>query len=447
MQALQNKSWFPYAILFPLVVLLIYVAVFGVDIPFYDPWTTMPVFVSKFYSGTLTLSDLFSQNNEHRTVIPWLIQVPLALLTGWNTKIEMGVQMTFAVATFFLIRQQLYLSWKQLDIKPSNGLLLMISVLVFSLSQWENWLNGEQLIITLFSLLSVCSLFLLANPDLTGQRLILAMLCVSAAQFTMAAGVILWGTGLILLWMTAEGVTRKILFAVLWLVAAGASTLLYFWDFRPEASPFGLDSFLSQPLAYLLYVFTFLGAPMMTFYTAAIAAVIGCVLLGLILFDILRKRLSKELTTFLPYIALCVYALLLAFAIGVGRLGDKWWLALSPRYIGFSVWFWVGLIALLSFKAALANQNNHSDQLDQLNIFWRRFASKCLGLIFVLSLGCSILGAGLGIYLRYMPLSAARNALIAGKETDETLVQIYPNAAFLRRQLEVAKQYRLTIYR
>ena len=417
---------------------------FGVDIPFYDPWTTMPVFVSKFYAGTLTLANLFAQNNEHRTLVPWLIQVPLALLTGWNTKIEMGVQITFAVATFFVIRHQLFLSWNQLAIKPSNGLLLLISILIFSLSQWENWLNGEQLIITLFSLVSICSLFLLANPDLTAIRLLLAMLCVIAAQYSMAAGVILWGTGLLLLLMTAKGNTRKILFAVLWLAVAGASTLLYFWDFRPEASPFELGSFLSHPFSYLLYVFTFLGAPMMTFYTAAIPAFLGIGLLGLIIFDVLQKRATQEQAIYLPYIALCLYTLLLAFAIGVGRLGDKWWLALSPRYIGFSVWFWVGLIALLSFKAALASQNN---QLNKLNLFWRRFAPKCLRLISVLSIACSILGAGLGIYLRYIPLSAARSALIAGQETDETLRQIYPNPDFLRRQLEVAKQYHLTIYR
>jgi hypothetical protein len=356
----------------------------------------------------------------------------------------MGVQIGFSVATFLVIRHQLSLSWRKLAIKPSNWLPLLISLLVFSLNQWENWLNGYQVLFSLYAFASVSGLFLLTNPGLTSRRFVLGVLCAAVTHYTISTGIALWGVGLVMILITTTEKVRKVLFASIWLAAALISTFLYFENFhRPSALP-ALSTFLSQPHIYLLYVFTFLGAPVMTFYTASIPGVVGTGLLILIIFDILRRRSTEEQSAYLPYIALCLYTLLIALAVGVGRMGEKWWLALSPRYVGLSVWFWVGLVSLLSLRASIAHRIDYSSYLD---LYWRRLATQCLAIVFVFSIICSILGSGVGIYLRYIPLSRARSALVTGNESDETLVQIHPDPTYLRQQLLLVKRYRLTIYR
>jgi hypothetical protein len=376
--------------------------------------------------------------------MPRLILLPLALLTHWSTRVEMGVEIGFSVATFLVIRRQLSLSWKRLATKPSDWLLMIIALLVFSLNQWENWLNGYQVLFSLHAFASVSGLFLLANPDLTSRRFALGLLCAVVTHYTIATGIVLWGVGLMMILITTGKKGRKALFALIWLAAALISSFLYFENYHRSSDLPALSIFLSQPHIYLLYVFTFLGAPVMTFYTASIPGVVGTGLLTLITAGILRRRSTEERKVYLPYIALCLYTLLIALAIGVGRMGEKWWLALSPRYVGLSVWFWVGLVSLLFLKASIAHSVDHPSRLD---LFWRRFATPFFVIIAAFSIICSVLGFGLGIYLRYIPLSSARNALVAGDESAETLMQIYPDPTYLRQQLLLIKQYHLSIYR
>lgn len=443
-QELGSKSWWPRVIWVPLIVLLIYVALFGVDIPFGDPWATLLPHIIKFHQGALSFSDLLSQNNEHRPFFPRLILIPLAALTQWNTRIEMGVQIGFSVATFLVIKYQLSRSWAKLAIRPSNWLLLIISLLIFSLNQWENWLNGYQLLFSLFAFVSVSGLFLLANPCLTIRRFVLGLLCAIVVQYTLSAGTIFWGIGLILLLITTESGFRKVLFVAIWITIALISTSFYFTDFMFISDASSLSMFILQPHIYLLYVFTFLGAPIMTFYTASILGIVGTGLLILIIFDIRYRQSIEEQKAYLPYIALCFYAFFIALSVGIGRMGENWWLALSPRYVGFSVWFWVGLVSLLSLKASLAYRIAHPGRLD---FFWRKYVKYCLGTVLIFSIICSIIGCGLGIYLRYLPLQSARTALISGNESDETLVQIYPDTVYLRQQLPLLEQHHLSIYR
>ena len=63
--------------------LLILILKYGVDIPYWDEWQYVSFF-EKFSQGTLTLSDLFAQQNEYRQFFPNLIFVGLGWLTQWN---------------------------------------------------------------------------------------------------------------------------------------------------------------------------------------------------------------------------------------------------------------------------------------------------------------------------------------------------------------------------
>jgi hypothetical protein len=182
----------------------------------------------------------------------------------------------------------------------------------------------------------------------------------------------------------------------------------------------------------------------MTFFTASVIGIIGSGLFILISYDTFRKRKKVDYRPFLPYAGMCVHAMLLALMVGLGRMGEKWWLALSPRYVGFSVWFWVGLVTLVWLKFDITSKLEHFDVIDR---FWRKYTTYFIHTVIILSLICSLIGLGLGIYIRYIPVYMVRKALVSGNTSEDIIVQIYPDPTYLRSQLEVLKEYHLSFYR
>src|SRR6266550_858693 len=69
-----------------LIVLLIWE--YSVDVPQWDQWELVGLF-QKFAQRTLSLSDLFAQQNEYRQFFPNILFVGLGWLTRWDVRYEM----------------------------------------------------------------------------------------------------------------------------------------------------------------------------------------------------------------------------------------------------------------------------------------------------------------------------------------------------------------------
>src|SRR5262245_50574954 len=117
---------------------------YSVDIPQWEDWIMVPLF-QKFAAGTLSLGDLFAQQNEYRQFFPNLLFLGLGWLTKWDLRYEMVVSLALAC----VISINLY----RLSIKTTADehgrrlwLYLMANVLIFSTVQHENWLQGQQVI-------------------------------------------------------------------------------------------------------------------------------------------------------------------------------------------------------------------------------------------------------------------------------------------------------------
>ena len=75
---------------------------YSVNLPQWDEWTGV-TFLHKLNEGSLSLSDLFRQQNEYRQFFPNLVFVFLGRLTRFDVRYHMGVSLLLACITSFNI--------------------------------------------------------------------------------------------------------------------------------------------------------------------------------------------------------------------------------------------------------------------------------------------------------------------------------------------------------
>jgi len=332
----------------PLVYLIHLMVKWAVDVPFWDQWDFAPLLL-KSYDGHVTFADLFAQHNEHRLVFPRLVMLILARLTAWNTLYEQAASVVFATGIWLVLA---FLTRRVVRLAGSAGPIWafpMISLVVFSLAQQENWFWGWQLQILMSVLAAVAGVALLAESWSSRTRFAGAIALGVVAAYSFASGVVCWPTGLFVLLLTGPSGWRRVLNARigLWTASAAISTGLYVRHFQrpPDYPP--MDFFLTHPLAWLEYVCAYLGGPLMRYEPAAVVAGLVCLALFCSsVWLILRMRLSKieELS---PLIGIASYAVGTAMLAGIGRAGASVHQALTSRYATSANLLWVCTIVLL----------------------------------------------------------------------------------------------------
>ncbi len=106
-------------------------------VPYWDEWETVTL-VQHFTQGTLTWNDFWAFHNEHRIVVPQLLDLGMILLTHWNRQIEMTFDLLMAVAECGLLVVSAY---RGLRSKTLTALALApMALAIFSLAQYEDWL-------------------------------------------------------------------------------------------------------------------------------------------------------------------------------------------------------------------------------------------------------------------------------------------------------------------
>lgn len=211
----------PYALsLLPLIYLVYLVAKWHVDVPFFDEWTLVGT-LEKSYLGTLAVSDLFRQHMEHRPFFPTLILLPLARLTAWNVTYEVALNVAIAVAIFVALALQLRGTFRSLGQLGAEWLAPVVSLMVFPLKAWQNWLWGWQITIFLTMFAVVAGIILLCRPTLRWVDFVGATLLGVVASYSFASGLTYWPIGLLLLLCIRPPNTRThAIYVALWLLAA-----------------------------------------------------------------------------------------------------------------------------------------------------------------------------------------------------------------------------------
>ncbi len=404
----------------PAAAVLVLVLRYGVNVPYWDQWELVPNFVA-LSGGSLGLSDLAAQHNEHRMVFPRLIMLVLGTATQWNTVAEMVFSVGLAVCTLTVL---LRLARPLLEeMGPLAGLCVVASVstMLFSWMQWENWFWGWQIQWFLSVLATVLSIALASwslhreSPRLHVTGSALAALVV---QYSIASGVVVWLlSGFILAFHR-----RRLTILPLWAAVAGVFTALYFIGYiKPAHHPSLLAGFES-PKVFLAYLGNYLSGPI------GRSSLHGLAMLGLFLaltsFACIRWRARMDLV--LPWLAIGGFAVANALLTGLGRAGFGAAQGLSSRYVTIALLLSIAVVplGLLAMLAWIASRR------------WRSVAGAGLAAVtFILTVR--------GDARSIADIQALHQKMIAGRQcvlledlaSDECLLRVYVDASATRTRI------------
>ncbi len=239
--------------------LLILILKYGVDIPYWDEWQYVSFF-EKFSQGTISLSDLFAQQNEYRQFFTNLIFVGLGWLTKWDKRYELLVSFALACLVSFNIYR---LGRLTMGGSPTRRIMIyfLANLLIFSPVQYVNWLLGMQIIYFMpIACLTTC--LVIAYSQLGARAKFLSCMCLATVStFSSANGILCWLVVLPLLtWPDSrEKLTNKRWLILAWIVGFVVSAALYFNGYQKTLGHPSLSDSLIHPVKALEYFLILLG--------------------------------------------------------------------------------------------------------------------------------------------------------------------------------------------
>jgi hypothetical protein len=375
--------------------------------------------------GTLSFSELWAQHNDHRMLFGNLIALGLARLGGWSQVRECLASVAITVVGqlfLFLLLRATFPS------RIAPVLLVIDSLLLFSLTQDENWLWGFQTVWFLVNSCVFATLWFLSQTPLRLGSFAFATVFAIVGSFSSLFGLDVWLAGIVALFVRSAR-PRWVILA--WSGIAAAVMLLYFHDYRFFTQS-GATGFVQHPSVStsLLYFLIYLGSPLACWAGATTSAVFGSLaVVGYIAgstFMLIRTREPFLRTTIAPWIALGAFGIGCAVLTTAGRAGFGPDQALASRYITISTTLWIALLSL----GALS--------LSSVRSIWVRraltAASLTAGVIpFVIGSTHGLDDMRATYAARLADLSAARRVSTA---TDDELRQIFSDPNSVRLKLE-----------
>ncbi len=431
--------------LVPFLYLIGVMARYRLDFPYLDQWELIPL-LEKSYEGDLAFRDFWAQHNEHRLIFPRIIMLVLARASGWNIAWELATNIVLGAGIFVALVCQLKRTEKAIGASEARWLIPLISLLVFSMNQWENWLLGWQLQELLNVLAAVTGLMLLTDTACRWPHFVGAVLLGVVATYSFANGMSYWVIGLVALFtVTPDNTRTKYFRSGIWLAVSGLTAVSYLYDYHaPEYHP-SVWLVFKHPVEYASYILKYLGAPVVNFNGVG-ASLSG--LLGLGTFCALTRRLVRAhavpLKLLAPYLAFALYGIASAMIIGVGRVGFGSAQAMSPRYITFANLFWVANLVLAHILLSVTPAPEYGTAA--LGCGYRRRRRNAVAAPMILLLA---LGSAYGTYRwteRYHYRLEARDELLAG-DNEEMLRRIHHEPQKIIARRPFLRKHHLSIFK
>lgn len=314
-------------------------------IPFWDGFVAVLTERSR-RAGELTLSELFSQHNEHRIMVPRLEFVAEYALFGGRLVFLLTTIALSCVLLALILAYPITTVWR--DRLVAFGFAAFALVAVLTPAGYENLTWAFQIGFVQAYLFAAVAFALAVyawrptmSPAFEVGVTFFVIVAASAATFSVAQGLATWPVlvGTLLL----RGVRRRIPIAVG--IAGAVITAAYLRGLEPvEGHPRPSEA-LHHPLGIARYAVTYLGHPAGAFgrNVAAAAGVLGIALLLVLLIAVVRRRSSPTHATMLFGAAAASFVVMTAFQTALGRLGFGIPQALSSRYAIGAAMFWVAL--------------------------------------------------------------------------------------------------------
>lgn len=388
-----------------------------VPVPIYDDWEIVPL-LQKGEGSTLRFSDFWAPHNEHRPVVPRLIQYTLAQATHWDIRRELALNFVLGAGLAITVIVQIGniyvgMSW----------LGLAMTALLLSPAQWQNWMLGWQLQLWLCMFCGILSLIIINRNPHNLIAIVPALLLALVATFSFAAG---------LIWLFLVCFQLVLRYKRYWVsVLVGSIYLGILFLYLHNLGIRTTDSPSTGPINFLLYVLVWIGQPLTPWHpvAAGIAGAVG-LLTAVGLFLSVRCRTILKANSHL-LCSLAAFSILSACLAAWSRGGYGIDQAMSSRYITLANPFWVAIFAAVGICVAKRGSKHRA---------------MLLGLALSLIVGTGYL---YGLYQwdeRYDAYSAAADALVSGGD-NPALIFLYPDPEILAERRAFLKAHQLSVFR
>ncbi len=450
MTSTPNKTLWAVLALLPFCFLVYWGVQFSINMPYLDEWD-LAVTIQKSYEGTLTARDLFDQHNESRILFPRLIMIPLAHCTNWNIHAEVCGILLLAGLIFLLLARQAVRTFRQCVRRQHPWLLVVVSCLLFSVLQYENWSFGFTLIGFMNLVAAVIGLVLLATPVFSWPRFVGALLAGTVAMYSYSNGILFWVVGLLpLCAVLREDRVLRLKPLIVWIVWAVLAVALFYTGYQKPTCMPPLKFFIYHPGMFLGYFCALLGGafantPTMPIWVPVSIGASGCVLFGVTgLIVIFRDAPTSRTLSF--WLALGGYAALGALAIAIGRAANGIPHALESRYTILSALFWIPTLVLtvitLDFAGRAPVLQHFRRGVIALKAALVVFLLLCAGLFGVSSAGSLELWQA-----KHDSLLDVRDELLCFLPDQSLLARSFPDPAKLKPRMEFLTKQGLSLFR
>jgi hypothetical protein len=305
-------------------------------LPYWDEWETA-LMVRSFDAGHLTWQQLWALHNEHRILIPRLLDLALIETTAWNRQIEMTFDLVVGVATACLLFLTVAAS-----IRSAAGratIAIPFALVSLSFAQYADWLAPFQLqfIVTAFGV--ACCAWALSHSPLRAGYVACAIIGAVLGSLSGFSGLLIWFSFLPSVWRNGPRVT------VTWFVAAVFTFSAYLVGFHTATQV------RPSPVAVIEYILAYLGAPI-GLGVASLSEASTVLAIALVLCNLawVRRAVTAQ-PSMLIWVDVALFALLNAVVTALGRasaygVGQ----ATESRYQMFSSLAWLAFL-VLSFVA------------------------------------------------------------------------------------------------
>ena len=324
---------------------------YAVDVPFWDE-VTIAGYLEAIDRGTLTLGSLFGQHNEHRMLVPRVLQLAVARSVGWDTRVLMWLTQIVLLA----MMGGCILLWRRSVTSRAPwalASLALVSFVLFSPAQHQNLFWGFQICFYIPSACLLASVILTSSLRASlGLALTVAASLSTAATFSIFPGLFTWPLAAALV-VVGHGLPKRDTAWKwsLWATCAVGAIGLYFFDYEvPPQSPSVLAA-LRRPFLLLSGVAQCVGNPLSLGQQHITATVVtGTATIGAFIWLLLclwRRRNDAELVArAAPWVVLGSFGFLSAGAIAAGRVGYGATALLESRYASLTGWALIGVIML-----------------------------------------------------------------------------------------------------
>jgi len=411
----------------------------SVNIPYWEQWRLEIPLLESLYTKTLTFNDLFCGYLGHKLFFPKIIWCLIAYMTNWNIIYEIALNLILGTGIFLILWTKIKRICELIKIQ-SIYFIPILSVIIFSLKQNENWLNGIHIHIFLSIFFSLQGIALITTSPLSLKKVILSGILGIMTMLSNGNGVLFFPITLIALYIQLRNTTpssKK--YFLTWSLLCALSFFLFIY--KNSANDINLihniTFCLHHPVKYITFTFMFLGNPISTRFAILFGILEVVVFLWTTSYIYIFLRESFNKLSFIILIG--CYSICIALLCGISRLNWNLLCALQSRYITFSMFF---LLANSFLLYIIISKRSNSSKLIKLMCIW------CLVIFVSFTIHGSITIGLLRFEDNYRSLKFCQTSLLKEPHPDEVRQFLcIDNSLSFKNKLTFLKQNKLSLFK